>query len=88
MYLEAAREEVTQRVAHLLDRAMNEKKWRVPDLAKAVHGSTNAVANKQIQRILTGDTLPRLDTLSELLAACGFDLVLSMRPSVEVDDDD
>lgn len=87
MYLEEAREQATQRVAHLLSKAMAEKQYTACELAKAVNGSS-ASANKQIERILTGETLPRIDTLIEMLAACDFDLVLSMKPSVTEEEDD
>jgi transcriptional regulator with XRE-family HTH domain len=80
-----ARQEATQRTSHLLTRAMAEHGLTVAELARRLGGTT--AVHKQIRRVLNGTTLPRIDTLTEMLRACGHELTISMKRKVECDDE-
>lgn len=61
----------------------------IAELARRLGSSSGTTAvHKQIRRVLQGTTLPRIDTLAEMLRACGHELTISMKRKVECDDDD
>jgi hypothetical protein len=55
------------------------------DVASQIHGSKTSTMVNSIRAIMSGETLPRIDTLLELLEINGYELSLSMR---KVEDDD
>lgn len=72
--------ELRQRAACLLNRAMSESGLTTSELARRVCGdAANSSQQKQIRRISQASLLPKLHTLSNILEACGFELVISMR---------
>jgi uncharacterized ferritin-like protein (DUF455 family) len=86
MLKEEANKEATQRTSHLLNTALDAAGITPSQLSIRLVGKTTLY--KKITRITKGDILPRLDTLTEMLEACGFELSISMRRKVEDDGDE
>lgn len=83
---EEATKEAVQRASHLLNRAMDSEGLTASQLSRKLGGKTTLY--KQITRIQNGDSLPRIDTLVEMLDACGFELTISMRRKRDGDGDE
>lgn len=82
------REELTQRVSHLLSRAMTESGMTAGKLSK-MRGDEKrtALTEESIRLVAKGKRLPRLDSISDMLLLCGFELTLGMRKIEENDDE-
>lgn len=88
MTTQTIRQEAAQRTSHLLRKAMAEHGVTIAELARRLGSSgANTATHKKIRRAINGTTLPRIDTLAEMLIKCGFELTISMRKA-ECDDDD
>jgi hypothetical protein len=81
------KQDVLQRTSHLLTRAMSETQTTVPELARRLSPGGASGVHKQLARILDGTMLPRIDTLTDMLDACGFDLVITIKRKVPDDED-
>ncbi len=88
MNVTEAADELKQRAAWLLNRAMDESQISASELARKLTLDGNTTnCQKQLRRISKGEVLPNLTTLFKILDECGFDLVISMKRKPEAEEE-